>query len=565
MIAAAKGEAPLQPPHSHAGEPPTVGDGDAAACETAAKALVAELQGLVRLVAHRSDIIVREGEPGCGWSFDFAQNLVTVDAESVRSLAPDLCRGLALHEASHAAVTVLHTIMPMGTLGRLRPLLNVVEDIRIEIWMRSRFPGAAPWMRAYNDVFCGLGRSRPPSRSRQMQFLRGVLDLWWYGAAVPGTLPEVLAALARCREPIAGAAACQPPLDNDPAGILASQRAMWQIVRDRVVPIWDKLVALDERDGIGPIAAAECREFAAATGADCRGGCRTRKVASTSSAGGRGHGGRAAAAGRAIGKQLAESLSGGDGDAYQAAWRRVAPAANRLGDEILRVLVPTTRMRWRAGNPSGTRLDLRVAMQFEADARLHTSLWCRPILPRRRDPAIALLVDRSSSMAEGGRMKRAFDGLVLLVEVCHRIGVPVAVWSFADDVSGDLGWNAPLDAAARRRLGELPGECRGMTDMAAALDVVRKSFSERHGDPKILIVLGDGEPNRREPTLAAVGRLEQAGIATIGLGLGPGTASLEKYFRCAATEIPSERIVEHVARVLEQSLLEAGTRAAGAS
>ncbi|MFM8891009.1 MAG: vWA domain-containing protein, partial [Planctomycetia bacterium] len=120
-----------------------------------------------------------------------------------------------------------------------------------------------------------------------------------------------------------------------------------------------------------------------------------------------------------------------------------------------------------------------------------------------------------------------------------------------------VAWDAPLDAAARRRLGMLPDECGSTTNMATALDLVRESFSARYSDPKILIVLGDGEPNRRDPTLAAVHRLEQDGIVTIGLGIGPGTSSLEKYFRCAATEIPSERIVEHVAQVLEQSLLDA--------
>jgi len=532
--------------------------------DTAAAALLAELQGLVRLVARRGDIVVREGDPGCGWSFDFARDLVTVDPDSLRSLAPDLCRGLALHEATHAAVTVLHRFLPAGTLGRLLPLLNTIEDIRIEIWMQSRFPGAAPWMRAYNDVFCGIGRSRPPSESRQVQFLRGILDLWWYGAAVTGTLPEVLEALATCREPIATAIACQPPLDDDPAGILTSQREMWDVVRERIVPVWERLVALDRQDGIGSIATAERREFAEATGADCRGGSsvRRRKVPTGQAAGRSGRRtGAAAAAGGAIRKQLAESLAGDDGEAYRAAWQRVAPAANRLGDEILRVLVPTTRMRWRSGHASGARLDLRVAMQFEADHRLHSSLWCRPILPRRRDPAIVLLVDRSSSMREGRRIDRAFEGLVLLVEVCRRIGVPGAVWSFADRSSEDLAWDAPLDAAARRRLGQLPKSCSGMTNMADALDAVRESFSARHGDPKILIVIGDGEPNRRQPTLAAIRRIEEEGIAMVGLGLGPGTASLEQYFRCAATEIPPERIAEHVAKVLEQSLLEAGTHA----
>jgi hypothetical protein len=543
------------------------GDGaENVAGDAAAATLLGELEGLVRLAARRGGIVVREGEPGCGWSFDFARDLVTVDPDSLRSLAPDLCRGLALHEATHAAVTVLHRFLPAGTLGRLLPLLNTIEDIRIEIFMRSRFPGAAPWMRAYNDVFCGIGRSRPVSRSRQVQFLRGILDLWWYGATVVGTSPEVLDALARCREPIAAAAACQPPLDDDAAGILASQQSMWQIVRERIVPIWDRLVELDRRDGIGPIAARERQEFAAATGTDCRGGpgprarkvpggedaeCRRRAAPSRATA----------AAGRAIRKGIKETLSGADGDAYRRAWRRVAPAANRLGDELLRVLVPTTRMRWQAGNPSGSRLDLRVAMQFESDHRLHRSLWCRPILPRRRDPAVVLLVDRSQSMATGGRIDRAFEGLVLLVEVCRRIGVPAAAWSFADNHHEHLSWDAPLDAAARRNLGELPRSCNGLTNMAGALDAVRERFAPRHGDPKILIVLGDGEPNFGDPTREAVQRLEQEGIATVGLGLGPGTASLRKYFRCAATEIPPERIVQHVARVLEQSLIEAGAHA----
>lgn len=533
---------------------------DAGTPAAAAAALLAELQGLVRLVTRRDDIVVHEGEPGCCWSFDFEDDLVVVDPDSLRMLAPDLCRGLALHEATHVAVTVLHRIMPAGTLGRLLPLLNTIEDIRIEIWMRTRFPGAAPWCRAYNDVFCGIGRSRPPSRSRQIQFVRGLLDLWWYGAAVVGTLPEVLDALAECREPIAAAVACQPPLDDDPAGILSSQRAMWRIVRKRIVPVWERLVKLDHEDGIGSIAAAERREFGVTTGADRRAGSgsRTRSVprADTSAAHRRRRGPVSPASGAAR-REIAAALVGGDGDAYRAAWGRVAPVANRLGDEMLRVLGPATRLRWRAGNPSGARLDLRVAMQYEADSRLYTSLWCRPVLPHRPDPAIALLVDRSSSMGEGGRMDRTFDGLVLLVEVCRRIGVPAAVWSFASRPSQELDWDTPLDATSRRRLGQLPGSCGGMTNMEAALAAVGESFAERTAHPKILIVLGDGEPDRCEPTLAAVRRLEETGITTMGLGLGPGTAALEKYFRCVATEIPAGRIVEHVARVLEQSLLAA--------
>jgi hypothetical protein len=127
-------------------------------------ALLEELTGLVRLGARRGDLVVHAGEPGAAWSFDWAAGVITVDPDDLGSLAPDLCRGLALHEAAHAAVTVLHELLTRDVLERLMPLLNVVEDIRIEVWMRAQFPGAAPWIRAYNDVFYGLCRRQPPAR-----------------------------------------------------------------------------------------------------------------------------------------------------------------------------------------------------------------------------------------------------------------------------------------------------------------------------------------------------------------------------------------------------------------
>ena len=108
--------------------------------DEAAAELRDEIERLAQIASRRPEIVVREGRPGSGWSFDWEESTVSVDPDDLRLLAPDLCRGLAIHEASHAAITVLHRFLPEGTLVRLLPLLNAVEDLRIDAWMRTRFP-----------------------------------------------------------------------------------------------------------------------------------------------------------------------------------------------------------------------------------------------------------------------------------------------------------------------------------------------------------------------------------------------------------------------------------------
>lgn len=566
--------------------------------DATAEALRAELEGLVRIAARRPDLTVREGHPGCPWSFAWGAGVVTVNPEQLRAFAPDLCRGLALHEAAHAAVTVLQDIVPPSLFDRIQPLLNTLEDIRIEVWMRSRFPGAAPWIRAYNDVIYGHNRGRSPPRSRQVQFLLGILECWWYGTPAPATLPEVCAALDECRGAISAATGFQPPLDDDAGAILSSQRAMWDVVRRHILPTWNRLVALDRREGIGRMAAHELDSFAQATGGGGEGAGRHRCVRrrrgrrrevirevpdraarrhaerarrAAAAAAGCGGGGSpderpADGSGRsgspasprteqAQAGRAASEPAGGGADRYLDAWRRIGATVDRLGDELLRLLVPRQRLRWSPGHPWGPRLELRRAMQFEADPQHYRRLWSRPILPHRRDPAVLLLVDRSSSMTQGDCIGRALEGTVLLAEVCRRIGVPAAVWSFANAARKELDWDDPVDVRARHRLGSLPDCCHGSTAMAAALALVGREFAARRGDPKLLFVIGDGAPDQHDATLAAVRRLEDEGVISVGLGLGPGTAGLARYFQNSVTEIPPEQLVDHLADLLGEALL----------
>jgi hypothetical protein len=504
--------------------------------------LVAELGQLVRMGARRPDIVVVEGKPGCNWSFNWHDDIVTVDPDHIRRFAPDFCRGIALHEAAHAAVTRLHDILSKPLLGRLMPLLNTIEDIRIETWMRRRFPGAAPWVRAYNDALYGVVHRQPLQRSRQVQFLRSILELWWLGAAPEGILPEVAAALVTCRQALADAPACQPPLDDDHQKILASQRGMWEIVRARIVPTWDRLVDLDRREGIEALADSEMQQFIGMGPGQSDQGLR--RLGETD--GGRGT--------RDAASRISAELRTDGSDGYLAAWGRIAHLADSLGDELMRRLVPRQRLRWTTGHAFGSRVDLRTAMQFEADPRQYRRLWMQPVLPHRCNPAVAVLVDRSGSM-QGPRIERSFEGLVLLLEVCHRIGVPAAAWSFARNVNQEIAWDTTLDEPARRRLGTLPARVGDLTLMAPALNAVGTAFAARKADPKILFVLGDGHADEAEHVRQAVSRLENDGVIVIGLGLGEGTDALANLFTRSKTGLPADRIVESVAELLSETLL----------
>jgi hypothetical protein len=528
-------------------------------------ALLEELRQLVRMAALRPELTLDLGPPGCGWSFNWTQAHVQICPVDVATRAPDFCRGLVLHEAAHAAVTRLERLMPLDALRERMPLLNTIEDCRIETWLRERFPGSPPWIRAYNDALFGEMRASPQPRSRQSQFCRALLERWWFGDASAGLHPVVETALTETAAAVARAIDCQPPVDTSLTGAIQNaQRDMWRVVEADVLPAWERLAALDRADGLHDVALEELARLLERLGAAGHltpeaGDGAPRSLPRPGS-------GAGTSASRASAKRAISRSLGTDGrDAWLSGWMKVEGLTDHVSDELLRVLQPRRRMRWTRGHPWGMRLDLRRAMQFSADPRQSETLWMRAVLPERREPEIALLIDRSSSMRSEGRMLRAFEALVLLVEATRRAGVPASVWSFSNDVREELASDATLEPQTRAALGGLREATEGGTDLAGALAAVAESFAASRAGQKLLFVLSDGEPNDRDAAARAVDALEEAGVSCVGLGLGAGTGSLRTLFRTSVVEVPVEAVAARIGDLLMQAFSDGprGSRRAG--
>ncbi len=510
--------------------------------------LVAELGHLARMLSQRGEVRLTLGKPGCGWAFNWREARIVADPEWITGRSPEACRGVVVHEAAHAAITRLESFLTLATLARYRWLLNAVEDCRIEAWAKGAMPGTAAWIRAVNDEALEESRSWPVPEARIDQYCRGILEQWWVGAPVTVTYGEVHAALSASTGAIAQAVACVPPEGaRDRVSILGAQRAMWRVVERELVPRFEELLQADLREGkvdrrrLDPHEVDERRLGRSRRGATNRFGAR----------------GRLGARERGVlgGRPGASPTSGPRGERldpgllrYREALARLAPLVERASSELLRILVERARTRWSGGHATGPRLDLRRAMAAEADPRRCHEVWQRARPSDRRRAAIAILIDASGSM-DGERMDAAFDALVVLLEATQRAGVPVGVWSFTHAPFLEHAAGAPLDDAARTRLGKIAVEDGGTAyaePLEAALDHLEASGAAQ----RILFLLSDGEPSDEEPAREAIAKIEERGVHAIALGMGPETDALAGLFETAAVNLDAHAVAERLGELL---------------
>ena len=548
---------------------------------------VQELSGLACVMSFRPELTFEAGPPHSPWCFRFDTAVVSAPINDLLDRSMDYCRGLTLHEAAHATVTRIFDMIRHDFFRdqTLHALFNSIEDCRIETWIKDRSPGAAPWIRLYNDRLFAPILNGPPIQSLATQFNMTILSKWWFGEEPKILAPEVKAALKETWPAIEAAIAMQPPrieLESElihrvyensrtlqfaymrkdimapPSDfeklVRIRQLQMVHIVLNQVVPVYKELCEKDRAQNRGEgdlqrfLQGMRGHHIQQSHGGQNNQGGQRAQVPS------QGQGNRQFQAGSGNAQQaIAKALEINPKDSYLQVWKSLAPEIDILSEELLRVFQKRNRMRWLNGYPSGSRLDIRQAMYFEADPRKYRVLWQRKSNPTRIDPSFTLLIDRSGSM-DGERMEGTFKGLVLLSEVCTRLGIPLEVYSFANDFSAEHTWDQPLTESARFTLGRISSRTAGGTYLGAALKELHTRMAELRFRNRFLIVLSDGIPHDEAQVHVWVRALERDGVACIGLGIGDDTKELNRFFSEGMYEVTPREVAHGLAHWIREKL-----------
>ncbi|MBK1620693.1 hypothetical protein CKO42_20115 [Lamprobacter modestohalophilus] len=213
---------------------------------------------------------------------------------------------------------------------------------------------------------------------------------------------------------------------------------------------------------------------------------------------------------------------------------RVQPESRRLMAR-LQGLVQASRFDRPLPQRSGTRLmSKRLYRAALGDPRLFARKRERIAV----NTALHLLIDLSSSMRapvplghglERLRSDIALESALALALALDAIpGVSLAVSAFPSRLGRESGISTLMRHGdrARAKAGAFVQEARGGTPMHGALWFAAADLLARPEPRRVILVLTDGKPADREATRALLAQCTDAGLETLGIGIGIDVSGL---------------------------------------
>lgn len=545
-------------------------------------AFLAELERLAQLVARMPDLVVREGDPGSGWSFNRRDRVISMDGSRLRCQSRNFNRGLVLHELAHAVLTRLTPYLQGDYLTRrdIYMAINCFEDIRVESWMLQRFAGAREWIAEYNGKL--LDNTVPAFKRLEWTklppleaFLGAVMARWWHGPEQV-TLPKSLVPLVdeawphveRIRKAIPatsqnivpgkGEAAAYrgstaqglhclqdivSPPDDFEMEVRLKQQEFWDIFEAGILPILRRLAPPDVGSRRRPQRPPELALFNRWSRSPANEEMGSLSLPALPM----GSFGPAKGAGSGDPLPWTSNLQ-----AYLRSANAQSAAIDHLVGIVQSLFPPSRNRTWEGPRNCGVRIRIRAVPQAEASPQQAFKIWERRSPPMRPKPHLTVLIDRSGSM-DGERMTAAFAGCVLVSEVCHRAQIPFSLFTFSNHCEQVIPWETALDNLQRGRMGGLAEAASGGTDMTEALRKVATHLSKSPHSHRVLIVLGDGNDEGNE-IAAMARRIAQSGVHLVGLGVGPDTRGMSDCIPNARTCLQPGSIPKALAAALEEAV-----------
>jgi uncharacterized protein YegL len=227
----------------------------------------------------------------------------------------------------------------------------------------------------------------------------------------------------------------------------------------------------------------------------------------------------------------------------------------RLATRLREIVTEGTNVKPRGGYPEGLRLNLRVAMQAEADPRLLARVFQRPAIPKRPDLLVMAFVDVSGSM-RGEKASQSFAGLCILREACRLAGLPLSIFSFTGQAQLLEHWRDNSKPAREAALASILSP-RGGTRIMAPLEAASAHASESHHHSPVSILITDGQDGNEDETRAMIDDLESKGHRLIGIGLGPETEALADLLPGSATGISPSDFPDALGQLLQDAVADA--------
>jgi hypothetical protein len=447
------------------------------------------------------------------------------------------CAGIIAHEVGHARISRYLDILKEGLFHRgMAGLLNVLEDGRSDTWMCRRYRGVRSWLEVVSEEFEAVA-IEPATRFLALMktFLADAegdfkkVEFGFPDIEIAEIFHTTRAARKAYRDELPGMFATEDEVHA------SAQRAFdiaERHIAPRVLRLWDE--ASEDNEAL------------------TRG---TGRVLVPTSETLRNFGGMPSTQKFTLGTYLHHRL-------------QVSHHVDRLVAELDDILIARRRGVWSRGHASGIRVDLRTVMSNEANPERFRAPFLRRTIPDRRSVAFGLLIDLSGSMSEDGKIEAALDALVLLSEVLERLEVPFRIDGFQNVLMPIIDFDHGIDDAFRERISRLAEETRyirhgarnspNYNDDGPCLERAAELLLRYPSDDHVLIVLSDGLPNGErsgeEDLHRAVKKAERSGIHLIGLGVGPETEHVAKFYRNHLAEVPAPELAFRLGEVVKATI-----------